>query len=160
MKNFLLLCGLLLYSVSFAQTLTEKWNSYNKQYEYFNSNNQMIGYKKYDSYTKSWLYYDVKPQVYEPKSNINLELTQQVLASKQQRYNYNKSLVQNAVNEMYKVIDETESSQESAKAIKSILNRDYISKLNSMQIDFSNDVTTDNIVSWLWDGFKKVLEIE
>lgn len=46
MKKYLLL--LLLCSSVYSQTSTEKYNSYQNRYEYFDNNGNMTGYKVYN----------------------------------------------------------------------------------------------------------------
>lgn len=97
MKIFSLLILLFSFSISIAQTQTEKYNSYLERYEYFNSKGTMIGYKKYNSYLEQWEYTDLNSSnssssyydnipVYEP----NYELINQVLAKKEANYMSNE----------------------------------------------------------------------
>jgi hypothetical protein len=39
---------LLLCSITYAQQITEKWNEYEKRYEYFDSSGKMTAYKSYN----------------------------------------------------------------------------------------------------------------
>jgi tetratricopeptide (TPR) repeat protein len=94
MKRFLLVFMLFSFSLSYAQTQTEKYNSILNRYEVFDSNGNMIAYKVYNNILRQWEYNEVNSSnssssyydnipIYEP----NLDLIHKVLAKKEAQYN-------------------------------------------------------------------------
>lgn len=158
-KVLFLLCSLLFYSYSFSQSLVEKYNTYTKQYEYYNSSNQLVGYKKYNSYLRQWEYYENKPQsTYTPPVDENFEIWAQAAQSRQERYNYNNLRIQKAINDMRSMIDNSGFEPEVAQYVKDYMNKNFISKLNKMSADLSYDQNADNIINWLNKGLADFLK--
>src|SRR5690606_22066713 len=105
MKNSLLFCFLFLsFSFVYCQTTyTKKYNSILERYEYFDSSNNLIGYQKYNTTMGVWEYTDITNTnnnnsgryiVHDygtPKSNFDVNLALQALASRQQQQRTNNS---------------------------------------------------------------------
>lgn len=145
---------------SFAQTITEKWNDLSRRYEYYNSNNQLVGYKTYNTLTRAWEYYDEKPQTYKTQSTVNVPLTQQVMLQKQARYDYNKQRIQNSISEMYRTLSEAGFDKDAIQRVKIIMDKNYIMKVNAMNIDLSIDANADYVINYLWVGLKNTVGLK
>jgi len=149
---------LLLLSVAcYAQTYTEKYNTYNNRYEYFNSNNQMIGYKTYNSYTKTWEYYDT-PQTTAVQSSVNVKLTQEVMAAKQARYDYNHKRINDAIAEARAITDGADIPPAQKQIIRDRFNKEYLPTLQKLNVDLSIAANAAGVIKWIWDGVYKILD--
>ncbi len=152
---------LLLFSVSaYCQTLTEKWNTYQNRYEFFNSNNQLIGYKKYNTYTRAWEYFEETPvQHYQPQSNINIPLTNQVLAARQARYDTNKRKLQNTYDKLlfntYKLFPNKTESE--IKVLNQVFTDVYVTPTNKQNIDLSQDSVVYNYINYLISSYNEMM---
>lgn len=147
MRTVLLL--LLVFTVnSFAQTSTEKYNSLMKRYEYFDNRGYMTGYKQYNNLLKQWEYFNSNNSSYQgyqaqpPQPNVDLNLTREVLKSKQQRYDYNNQRLQDAVNAIFKTLPDHDSKIEF---------RNYVAKnINGSSNDLSYDSVTNQLINNLY----------
>lgn len=151
MKNIYLL---LLFFISinlYSQTSTEKWNSYLNRYEYFDSNNNMIAYKTYNSYLKQWETYTVNNKSYEPQSNVNIPLTQQVLATKQKKYDSNIIKLNDCIDKSLKfvivVCQEKGYDLDTTTKFCDKWKNKYISNLRND--DYSSDEYTLSVINYL-----------
>jgi hypothetical protein len=106
MKRLLVVSILLLSLVGLqAQKVTEKWNTAYGRYEYYDSNGNMIGYRKQNVWGQ-WEYVNTTPQnptpkrKYEYKSPYNTELMERVLTEK-------NAQAERILNQRIKVIEET-----------------------------------------------------
>jgi hypothetical protein len=154
MKTIILL---LLCSITYAQQSTEKWNSYENRYEYFDSRGNMTGYKSYNPYEKQWEYYEVsKKQKYEPTSNVNIPLAQKALVSRQNAYDRNRARLQEVVDNIYKALAEIEDPTE-RKAKTDKFTKEYFNTINNTPADLSSNSTTDRIINYLNQGFVNVV---
>lgn len=149
-----LLCGF----ISFGQSLTEKWNQYQNRYEYFNSSNQLVGYKKYNTYTRSWEYYDEKPVQQRVRTDENFELWTNVAAARQQRYDYNRQRIVNTVNEIYKYLEASDYSRDEYLSVLAKFQVRYVEVLAKSSYDISIDSKADEIIKWLYNGAAKIME--
>lgn len=159
MKIFYLF--LLFYSFgSSAQTATEKYNSYLKRYEYFDSNGYMTGYKQYNTYRNQWEYYKTENQAQQPTPSFDLELTRQVLSSKQKRYDYNNQRIQNEVKESVTFIYASSKMKgftyEEGKRAVTEFDVYYVNKIRYGNYDLSYDSVADNLITFLAKGALKI----
>jgi len=153
----------LLFSVCvYSQDYTQKWNEYYKRYEYFDSQGNMTGYKTYNSYTNTWEYFSVKSQgAYNPtKSNINIELTQRALNSRQERYNANKQILQNVIDKSYSYMRTFASNDQIYEKVSSRFTNEYFNKINGNSYDLSSKSVTDSLINFLMKGCDKILKEE
>lgn len=165
---------LLLFTItSFAQTTTEKYNSYLKRYEYFDSRGTLIGYKQYNSYLNQWEYYKTGSggyQIQQPQSSINIDLVQKTLNSKQSAYDNNVKSVQNTVKVIYRNIDylvlkvitddPKELDYKYANHIKSLFETKCVKVVEQKSYDFSSSSTTNMVNDWLIKNSVNILKQE
>lgn len=156
---------ILMFTLStYAQTVTEKYNSYLKRYEYFDNRGQMTGYKQYNSYLKQWEYYDNKSQtqgyqIQQPQSSVDLNLAQKTLSKKQSSYDDNLKSIQNTVKIIYRNIDYlvlkviTNNPKELdyiyANHIKNLFETNCVKPIEQKGYDFSSNATTSTVNEWL-----------
>jgi len=91
MKRFLITAIMSLFIIGLqAQTTTEKWNPVHQRWEYYDSNRNLVGYRKQNIYGQ-WVYTDVQRQEQqrrnEPLKAYDMDLIQKGLEIKQQRFN-------------------------------------------------------------------------
>ena len=165
MKRILSLFLLFFYMSSLAQSHSEKYNSLLKRYEYYNDQGQIIGYKIYDIINRQWEYTDLSQTKsgydYPPiTSSINLPLIQQVMSTKQNQYNSNLSSINNYINELRTLLNNSSFNEESKIKIKQKFNSQYLEPMHAKGFDFSNYSLTNQILQWLKDGFDNVVFYE
>ena len=166
MKKIIFCTFLFLGSFCFSQSVTERYNSLYKRYEYFNSSGNMIGYKQYNSLSREWEYFDQnntqiqkQPRQYgEYAQPYNLDLMESVLSQKQQIYKYNYQKIQSTITEIVDITkDSNLDSETKYKIIKQF--SDAISKnLDNQSIDYSSEEQTSSIISWLWKTIRYITE--
>ncbi len=93
-------------NMTFSQTYTEKYNSYLNRYELYDSSGQLIGYKKYNPYTKS---YEIKYFNTQQGSSyiepIDTDFLMQAMLYKQKQYDTNLPKIQDKVNSIHNLFD-------------------------------------------------------
>jgi len=93
MKLFITLLTLFVTTSCFSQNLVEKYNSLYERYEYYDSRNNLVGYKKYNSLRDSWEYYEVGASSYsggyQPPQVLDYDLLYKALMYKQNQYDTN-----------------------------------------------------------------------
>lgn len=106
MKKVIISVMLLFGTFCFSQTATKKYNSFNNQYEYFDSSGNMTGYEKYNSFSKQWEYYTVnttqsrQPTQYRTPQQLDLgiDVYNQQMTLKQNRNNSVQPVIINNIN--------------------------------------------------------------
>jgi len=158
---FLLYCG----CVS-AQTTTEKYNTLNNRYEYFNSNNQMIGYKQYNSLKSAWEYTDTtvatrKPLDYgTPQATYDFDRINQALAYKQNQIDSGVKSVQNAINYLDNQISNLNVDQDIKETINKRFANEYVNNISGKNYDYTNKETVTKIIDYFNSGVKKIASEE
>lgn len=166
MKKIIFLLFLLFGCFCFSQSVTERYNSLSKRYEYFNSSGNIIGYKKYNSLTRQWEYYDLKSTEYQRQPRQygeyiqpnNLGLIERALQQKQQNYDKNfqfvKSKIEYMINDIRKWDIDTNAKYQIISQFK-----DAISKnLDSRDIDYSSNEQTNIVIGWLLDTLEAIIK--
>lgn len=166
MKKIIFLLFLLFGCYCFSQSVTERYNSLSKRYEYFNSSGNIIGYKKYNSLTRQWEYYDLNATEYQRKPRQygeyiqphNLDLIERALQQKQQGYDNNfqyvKSTIEYMINDVRKWDIDTNTKYQIISQFK-----DAISKnLDSRDIDYSSNQQTNVVIDWLLDTLEAIIK--
>lgn len=164
MKKIIYLPFLLFSFFCFSQSVTERYNSLYKRYEYFNSSGNIIGYKEYNNLSKQWEYYDLnvtesqrKPRQYGeyiPPNNIGL--LERALKQKQQNYDSNfqtvKSTIEYMINDVRKWEIDTNTKYKIISQFK-----DSISKnLDNRDIDYGSNEQTNIVIGWLLDTLERI----
>lgn len=164
MRNFtFLLCFLLTFMSCFGQNSTEKYNTYLRRYEYFDSNGNMTGYKQYNNYLNQWEYYKSEEQGYQiqqPSPLGDIELTRQVLSSKQKQYDTNletiREVVRVSVAYIYSRAKAKGYSNEEAKRSATEFDVYYVNKVRYGKYDLSFDYVKNDLIIFLSNGAKKI----
>ena len=156
---------ILLFFCSFlySQDITEKWNDYRKQYEYFDSTGKMVAYKIYDSYKKQWETYTVKSNNTPNKNEESaVDILGKAATVKQARYNTNHKKIQTYIDDCYALLDSGDDSKDLIliKNIKNSFNENYIIPLGKKSADLSSERLTNEIIQWLKNGFLSTIDIE
>ncbi|MCQ9635804.1 hypothetical protein MP477_12665 [Chryseobacterium sp. WG23] len=157
MKKIIFLAFLSFGSMYFSQSVTEKYNSLYKRYEYFDSSGNRIGYKKYNNLSRQWEYYDLNKTQYEKQPRqygnyiqpYNLDLIERTLRQKQQNYDSNFQSVKATIEYIINDIKTWEIDTDTKYKIISQF-KDAISKnLDNRDIDYSSAEQTRIVIKWL-----------
>jgi len=160
MKKFVLLLSML-YSLSgIAQTITEKYNSLQKRYEYFNSSGNLIGYKTYDSLKQTWNYYEaIQKQQNNYVEPINLELINKALASKQARLDNNVQKIEYAIQDISDKIMSLDVEYE----VKNRINDRFtnmLNNLNTQRLNYNSTSVSSQTINWLYTEINRIIPEE
>ncbi|WP_336715563.1 hypothetical protein [Chryseobacterium mucoviscidosis] len=166
MKKIFVSVMLLVGVFSFSQSVTERYNSLSRRYEYFNSSGNIIGYKQYNNLTRQWEYYDLKSTEYQRQPRQygeyiqpnNLGLIERALQQKQQNYDKNfqfvKSKIEYMINDIRKWDIDTNVKYQIITQFK-----DAISKnLDSRDIDYGSNQQTNIVIEWLLDTLETIIK--
>lgn len=86
----------------FSQSVSKKFNSVYKRYEYFDSSGNMIGYEKYNNVLKQYEYYSTnnspspqtrQPTQYRDPEQLNISGLGNAMTIKQNRYNNSQAVI-------------------------------------------------------------------
>ena len=161
---------LLFSCAGFSQTITKKYNEAYNRYDYYNQSGVKVGYDTYDSYTKTWKYYDVSQQYNNaynrppidygtPKSNVNIGLTKSVLSSKQAKYDANHKKIQDKINELSYSLGHM-FTDKSTQYLADRFIKEYVNPLSKKSMDLSLEANTNSIIQYLNDGANKIIKEE
>lgn len=150
----------------FSQSVTEKYNSLYKRYDYFDSSGNIIGYKKYNSLSRHWEYYNLNKTQYErqPRQYGNytqpyhLDLIERALRQKQQNYDSNFQTVKATIEN---IINDIKTWEISADAKYKIIShfKDAISKnLDNRNIDYGSAEQTRIVIKWLNETIEIIIK--
>lgn len=148
---------LLLTSISYAQSYTEKYSTFNNRYEYFNSQGTMVGYKYYDSFNNNWVYKDLTEK---PKSTyiepINTKLVQRTLTSLDSRYDDNVRKVKNAIDDIENEVNKLPNSKNIIYRFKN----ETLKTVNSTKMDYSRSSTANTVIDFMYSEINKIIKEE
>jgi hypothetical protein len=108
MKNLFYLL-LLVTSISYSQSFSEKWNTVYQRYDYYDTYGNLIGYKKWNANYGRWDYTQLNSNtygknVYQVEAPIeqggDLELAQKILIEKQRQYDISQSRLNNDIHNL------------------------------------------------------------
>jgi hypothetical protein len=150
MLRLTLLLTAILFSLQvYSQTMYEKYNNYLNRYEYFDTYGQMIGYKTYNAYTKTWEYYK------SGQTDNDMHLTETaryvggVQAQLQARYEYNHKRLTNSIEALaFRVSNSSYSDYVKENSLK-FFNEKCINGLNSQKYDLTSNSQITQIIAWL-----------
>lgn len=155
-KLFFISVFVLSFNFCFSQTSTEKWNEYKKQYEYYDSNGNMIAYKIYNSYKKQWETYSVQTNTYQPQPVVNTELVQKTLTTLQAKYDANlarlKEEVRSSINFILEDAKKYGYSYEDALKVVEIYKKQYGDVILSGKFDLSSDAQLGKLLKFSVEG--------
>jgi|GEM_PF-1468825 hypothetical protein len=168
MKNLLLLF-LVLFSFSFyGQSYTEKYNSVYERYEYYNSNNELVGYKKYDPVYEEWKYTDLTQQRQqrkspyadmEPGDTFNEGLAYKVLAGKQARYDANVQDVRNHLEQLqsqFRQYGDYEKQEKALDMFAEVITA-FNNNSNNNMVDFSSNNITVDVKNYFTREYNRII---
>lgn len=165
MKKLIFSSCILLGQLWFSQTATKKFNSFQNQYEYFDSNGNMIGYEKYNSFSKQWEYYTTnntsqsrQPTQYRDPQQLDISALGNAMTTKQNNYNYNVQQLQNAVNTISDQIKNLDLSYEQRKLISDTFQQNCVNEINRTRINYSSANETNRIIKWLYDSLNIIIK--
>ena len=156
MKNFILTISLCFCLNGYSQTLTKKYNSLNNRYEYFDSQNVLIGYQFYDTLDKSWKYYEIPKKQNRYIYPINTNLVNQALSAKQSRYDYNISKIDETIDDIGNNILELDLDESKIQVILNKFNNS-LDKLSKSKPNYSSTSVTQNIINWLYSEANNII---
>lgn len=156
MKKIIFFTFLLLGSFCFSQSITKKYNSYSKQYEYFDSYGSMIAYEKYNSYSNQWEYYDLKstqsqPYQYREPAKVDMSSTINAASVLQNRYDNNVQKLQSAITTISNQINNLDVDDEQKQVISNNFQK-QVDELNKKNINYSSANETNRVIQWLYDS--------
>ncbi len=169
MKKLFFLISLLFATFYFCQTVSEKYNSITKRYEYFDSNGNMIGYKSYNSLSRQWEYYDLKnsqyrdvqsqnsrqPYQYSAPAQVDISPLGDAASVLQGRYDSNSQKIMNAVNVIKKQINELDISESQRTLITTTFFKHFADNQRNFNLNSTSE--TNGIVNWLFDSANKII---
>ncbi|GGE98264.1 hypothetical protein GCM10011518_04610 [Flavobacterium limi] len=125
----------------------------------------MTGYKQYNTLLNQWEYYDSTGnsngyQIQQPQSNINLDVVQKTLGSKQSKYNANlqriKDEIQQSTMYIYACSKSKGYSYEEGKRSVTEFDVSYVDKIRYGKYDLSYDTVTNDLIAFLSKGALKI----
>lgn len=163
MKKILPILCILSINFCFSQTLTKKYNSNSKQYEYYDSFRNMIAYERYNSNSQQWEYYEVQssqPKPYQYRDPAKLDLSPMINAAsiKQNQYNNNLINVQNRISQINNDINNLNLSDSQKSEILNLFSESIAKNLNGKSFDYSSSNETNRIIKWLYDTSNKLIK--
>ncbi len=180
MLKILFALGLFTTSLLIAQvpSSTKKWNDLDKRYDYFDSERTLVGYEKYNAYTKQWEYFSKSDEnKRQPKYRSNAQLEYPTLSSSDIEYaravaqnnsaqdyndlvkyhNENFDLIQNKVDYYISLIKNLEVSQDVKDKMINAMS-DKVDIGNKRFTDFSKKSVTDAAFYFYRDSYNEILE--
>lgn len=157
-----LLTFVLISQLSFAQSFTKKYNSYQNHYEYFDTTGLLIGYEKYNTYSKQWEYYKLTSQQtqisqYKDPAKVDLSSTINAASTKQQRYNNGVQRVQNTINTINAQVETLKVSDYEKVQILGAFSDIVTKVLNTTSYDYSSLSKTNEIINWLYSSISRIV---
>lgn len=166
MKKLIFITFLLLGTFYFSQTVSEKYNSITKRYEYFDSSGNMIGYKSYNSLSQQWEYYDLKnsqyrmqnsrqPYQYSAPAQVDISPLGDAASVLQGRYDSNSQKIMNTLKVITEQINELDISENQ----RTLIIKTFFKHFEDNQRNFNLNSTseTNGIVNWLFDSANKII---
>lgn len=139
-----------------AQNTVERYNELMNRYEYFNSSNNMIGYKTYNKLRAQWEYYSLEQknqqQEYTYNQPYNANLINQALSQKQNNYNYNSKKIQEAIED----IDDSFYEYENYDAMHGDFGN-ILKTLREKRYDFSSNDMTRKVINYMYESASVII---
>lgn len=148
----------------FSQTVTKKYNSIDRRYEYFDSNGNMTGYEFYNNLSRQWEYYSLnnsqqrKPYQYRDPMQVDISSTINAATILQNRYNSNHQKVQAAINDITNQIMGLNVSKDTRQSILDGFNNTLVKHLDAINRQLSSASQTDNNIIWLYNAAKQITQ--
>lgn len=151
---------------SFAQSVTEKWNSLSSRYEYFDGNGNLVGTKTYNNFTNSWTYTPVNNNYNNPYGTpydtSAIDLGFQIASMKQKRYDDNRAKIQSEIDHIYTTINNSDYNESLKTRIRNRFTYEYLNNINKQfkNKDLSSSALTSQIINWIYSGVNKIKKEE
>lgn len=163
MKKIAIIIFLFSSTFLYSQTYTEKYNSINNRYEYYNSSGYMIGYKQWSSINNQWEYYSInnkrtKTDYGKYVQPVNLELANKALSSRQNSYDRNITRVSNHIEQLnanlFNYFSDDKNNRNNAMRRWS----NGIQEFWTFNIDYSSTSKTQNAISLLNNSYYQFID--
>lgn len=144
----------------FSQSLTKKYNSMNRRYEYFDSRGNMMGYEFYNTMTKQWEYYENKQKsTYQNSDPIQPTISSLGYAAStlQNRYDNNTSYLQQQVSSMIKSVYDLDITDDEKTKIISRFQNEPLQYVNNQTFNYSNSNETNKVLNYLSESLNKII---
>ncbi|MCT4124536.1 hypothetical protein HZP71_18015 [Elizabethkingia anophelis] len=164
MKKILLPMFVLIGCLCFSQTVTKKYNSIDRRYEYFDSNGNMTGYEFYNNLSRQWEYYSLnnsqqrKPYQYRDPMQVDISSTLNAQTILQNRYNNNRQKLQAAIDDINNQIDGLNVSKETKQSISEGFRNTLVKYLDAILSQMNSDTQTNNNIIWLYNAAKQITQ--
>lgn len=148
----------------FSQTVTKKYNSYDRRYDYRDSYGNLVGYEKYNDYSKQWEYYSLnnsqqrKPYQYKDPIQPSISNLGNAATILQNRYSGNRQKVQAAIDDITNQIMGLNVSKDTKQSILEGFSTTLNKYTNAINNQLSSDTQTDNNIRWLYDAAKQITQ--
>lgn len=163
-KYLLIFLMFLLSSRATCQDYYEKWSNIQNRYEYYDTDGNLVGYKKWSNLHSRWEYHTIKSEnnsritTYPQYENTqDIELINKVLASKQDRYNYNVQRVQNHIDKLSNNFKTISDSEQRIFALKEL--SDVIQSFNKKNphIDYSSNSHATSVINYFSNAYNDIV---
>lgn len=154
MKKILFPMFVLIGCLCFSQTVTKKYNQYDRRYDYRDSYGNLVGYEKYNDYSKQWEYYSLnnsqqrQPYQYKDPQQLDISNLGNATTTLQNRYNNNQRSAQAVVDD---IVYQIKSLNMSDSKKNQILN-DFTKTVNANMRAISN-----GNVNWLYNAANTII---
>ncbi|AQW97704.1 hypothetical protein M2T70_14705 [Elizabethkingia anophelis] len=155
MKKILLPMFVLIGCLCFSQTVTKKYNPYDRRYDYRDSYGNLVGYEKYNDYSKQWEYYSLnnsqqrKPYEYKDPQQLDISSLGNAATTLQNRYNSNQKNAQTTINDIVNQIKAMNLSDSQKNEILNAFNK---------TINMNIGIISNGSTSWLYDAANAIIQ--
>jgi hypothetical protein len=159
-KIFFCFLFLFLFISVYSQTYTEKYNSLNNRYEFFNSSGSMIGYKFYNSLNQRWETYmtNTSDNSTPIQNQFNPNLAIKALSIRQGKYDTNLARVNEFIESLKTRLYNSTFDATTVQNIRFRFNSEFTSQVS--KYDLSSSATTQKVIQWLDEGYNHIINIE
>lgn len=139
----------------FSQTVTKKYNPYDRRYDYRDSYGNLVGYEKYNDYSKQWEYYSLnnsqqrKPYEYKDPQQLDISNLGNAASTLQNRYNSNQKNAQTTINDIVNQIKAMNLSDSQKTEILNAFNK---------TINMNIGIISNGSTSWLYDAANAIIQ--
>lgn len=139
----------------FSQTVTKKYNPYDRRYDYRDSYGNLVGYEKYNDYSKQWEYYSLnnsqqrKPYEYKDPQQLDISSLGNAATTLQNRYNSNQKNAQTTINDIVNQIKAMNLSDSQKNEILNAFNK---------TINMNIGIISNGSTSWLYDAANAIIQ--
>lgn len=160
MKNLFVIFALLFTFLSNSQTYSEKYNSLYDRFEYYDSDGDLIGYKKWSALNDQWEFFSVKKK--STKNGyikpVNLSLINKALSTKQKKFERNEKKILDLFDEIIDKLNGYESERHRKIALNLLEKKISTFFELNQNLDYSSDYVTRQVMNKLMGICVDVIE--